>query len=423
MPSQFYVQPADIATPAVSALRGIGGAFQAQSLKEEEEAQKQEMLQELSDAYESGTYDDINELSIKYPEHSKAILTQGKFKSEQTMQNHLKSMMIAYQNPDQIDRVVQSGVKFLQQQGASEEEIARRSSWGDKYREDPEKMKKLMLDEISFMATPEQWKQFKDVAGVEGTDSSTAAKQKTGGFLVRDPDTGETKVAVGVFDTETGTLQTETASFGADVIVSKLGETGREESARKVGQAAGTERATATEKRANELMQRGILAAESTAVLHRGLELLETVETGGIDAVALAAKRIFGVEGADEGELSRSLGKAVLAQLRSTFGAQFTEREGARLERLEAGFGKSVSNNKRILQQTLKIVERTARRAMKAAESRGDKETVDDIQGLLDFRLSTEVTPEPIAAPEAEAGAMGAMTSEQLKAIAFGGQQ
>jgi hypothetical protein len=64
-------------------------------------------------------------------------------------------------------------------------------------------------------------------------------------------------------------------------------------------------------------------------VLRRGLDILKTLETGGVQAASLAAKKFFGVESADEGELSYLLGKAVLTKLRATFGAAFTvEEEG-----------------------------------------------------------------------------------------------
>ena len=82
--------------------------------------------------------------------------------------------------------------------------------------------------------------------------------------------------------------------------------------------------------------------------MRRGLELLATVNTGGIDNARLQIKKFFGVEGADEGELSANLGRAVLSQLRQTFGAAFTEREGARLDNLSARFGASTASNTRL---------------------------------------------------------------------------
>lgn len=155
----------------------------------------------------------------------------------------------------------------------------------------------------------------------------------------------------------------------------------------KAGEAAGTAQGKGEETRAQDLISRGISAAESTATIRRAISLLDSVGTGGFDSAALRAKQIFGIESGDEGELSNSLGKAVLGQLRETFGAAFTQEEGARLERIEANFSKSPETNKRLLNQALRIAEKTANRAMKAAEERGDTASVDDIKDMLDFSL------------------------------------
>ena len=147
-------------------------------------------------------------------------------------------------------------------------------------------------------------------------------------------------------------------------------------------------RGTAEEGRAQNIITEGLAAADSTAVLRRSLELLNRVETGGFNRVSLAAKRLFGIEGADEGELSANLGKAVLSQLRSTFGAAFTEKEGQRLEAIEAGFSSSPETNRRLLKNALTIAERSAQRAIRRAEQRDDYETADEIEAALDFDLA-----------------------------------
>lgn len=163
----------------------------------------------------------------------------------------------------------------------------------------------------------------------------------------------------------------------------------------KASEAAGTSQGKGEENRSQDLINRGVAAAESTATIRRAIDLLDAVETGGFDAVALRAKQFFGVEGADEGELSNSLGKSVLSQLRETFGAAFTQEEGARLERIEASFGKSPETNKRLLRQALRLAERTATRALGAARERDDLATVEDIEDLLSFRLDdTQSAPE-----------------------------
>ena len=154
--------------------------------------------------------------------------------------------------------------------------------------------------------------------------------------------------------------------------------------------AGGRAEATGAEQRAGKLITRGIAAAESTATIRRALTLLDDVKTGGVAAITLATKQKLGIEGANEGELSNSLGKSVLSQLRETFGAAFTENEGQRLERIEAGFGKSAATNRRLLGQALKIAEATAKRASKTAKDRGRTAEAADIEDLLNFSLDLE---------------------------------
>jgi len=152
--------------------------------------------------------------------------------------------------------------------------------------------------------------------------------------------------------------------------------------------AAGVERARGEEQRAQTIITEGQAAADSTGVLRRAIELLDLVDTGGFAKYGLAARRIFGIEGADEGELSSNLGKAVLSQLRSTFGAAFTAREGESLKEIEAGFGFNTETNKRLLNNALAIANRAAQRAIRRAEAREDFETSSEIEAALDFDIS-----------------------------------
>ena len=157
----------------------------------------------------------------------------------------------------------------------------------------------------------------------------------------------------------------------------------------EAGQIAGAQaRARGEEDRAQTIITEGLAAADSTGVLRRAIELLDLVDTGGFAKYGLAARRIFGIEGADEGELSSNLGKAVLSQLRSTFGAAFTAREGESLKEIEAGFGFNTETNKRLLNNALAIANRAAQRAIRRAETREDFETSSEIEAALDFDIS-----------------------------------
>jgi len=144
------------------------------------------------------------------------------------------------------------------------------------------------------------------------------------------------------------------------------------------------------EERSQDVINRGREAAESTALLRRTISLIDSIPSGGLAKAKLAATDFLGVTGADEGELSANLGRAVLSQLRETFGAAFTEREGARLERLSARFGRGAASNKRIVEQALMIAEEAAYRAIARAEEDGDIETAAEIEDMLLFEVAPQ---------------------------------
>lgn len=156
----------------------------------------------------------------------------------------------------------------------------------------------------------------------------------------------------------------------------------------KGAETAGSAQATRQQAQINT----GLDAADSLATVKRGIQLLDSVGTGGFENAKLRATQLFGITGADESELSANLGKAVLHQLRATFGAQFTEQEGQRLASIEAGFGKSTDGNKRLLGQAQKILDRAARRGLDAAESSGDKFTANEIRKSMEFSLDPDAS-------------------------------
>ncbi len=154
----------------------------------------------------------------------------------------------------------------------------------------------------------------------------------------------------------------------------------------KAGEAA----ATGISGRKQGFIDSGVEAADSVANIRRSLDLLKTVKTGGFNAAALRAKQLFGIEGADEGELSANLGRSVLAQLRPIFGAAFTAAEGERLERISEGFGRNAATNRRLLSNALEVARRAARRGISAAEDEGDNFTANEIRKALDLAESIE---------------------------------
>jgi len=156
-------------------------------------------------------------------------------------------------------------------------------------------------------------------------------------------------------------------------------------------------------QRSQKTIEAGLAASKGLPILNRALELLNVVQTGGFtNEIRLRVKVAFGIEGADEGELSANLGKAVLSQLRTTFGAQFTQQEGERLARIEAGFGKSPGTNRRLLNQAKQIAIDAARRAQKRAIAQKDFSTAQEIEEMINFKF--DIGPKDI----------GSMTDDEL---------
>lgn len=145
-----------------------------------------------------------------------------------------------------------------------------------------------------------------------------------------------------------------------------------------------------TAKRGQRVIVQGITAAQGMPTIKRSIDLLKEIKTGGYASVALKVKQAFGVEGADEAELSANLGRSVLGQLKDIFGSQFTDKEGLRLEKIEANFGKSPEGNLRILNQLYKMSELKVRQGRARAVAEEDEATVAEIDEYMNFQLTDE---------------------------------
>ncbi len=226
-----------------------------------------------------------------------------------------------------------------------------------------------------------------------GGTGEKATFAKSPGVVVELPD-GTFAQSIPVIDTRTGEVVNKISPLEGQP-VSRLGETGTELTARKIRQAGGITRTKAQQTRLQTDIDDAISAAKGMAVINRSIKLMGDLQTGGFDAIRVRAKQILGIESADEAELTANLGKQILSQLRPIFGAQFTEREGATLNRIEANFGKSTKGNIRLLNQLKQIVQRAAKRGIAAAKDTDDFRSALDIQELLEFTLQEEA-PENI---------------------------
>ena len=178
----------------------------------------------------------------------------------------------------------------------------------------------------------------------------------------------------------------------------------------KSSQAAQVQEAKSKAVRSQGFIDSGIEAADALSNLKRTRMLLDDIKTGGIDNAIIKGKQYFGVESADEGELSARLGKSVLAQLKPIFGSAFTAQEGQRLEGIEARLGANAETNKRLIEDAYKLTERAARRGLAAAKKSGDDFTYNEIKSALDeldkltFDVKKKADNDTIKALEAKFG-------------------
>ena len=201
-----------------------------------------------------------------------------------------------------------------------------------------------------------------------------------------------------------------------------MGETAGDQTVRAIFEAGGTteakekakteaaaklasekQRGQSEQQRTQTQIEEGLTSADQLATVNRSIDLLESVPTGNLDALVLRGQRLLGIAGADKTELQANLGTAVLARLKETFGAQFTEREGALLRDFSADFGKSTAGNKALLARAKRLIQRKAQRGIAAAIRNKDFAAARQIQEALDFDVTSEAPP-PQVIPTAAAG-------------------
>lgn len=233
-----------------------------------------------------------------------------------------------------------------------------------------------------FVDTGEQV--FEDVEAPTGISAAGAAERFFGSLtadLSAEQQADARLIQLGL-EARAGTTSATERIAGNPDLTEQVAESGATIAQRSAG-------ARAEESRLQGIISEGQVVADGLPVLRRSLELLDVVATGGVIREAqLSFAKSLGVETANQGEISANLGKAVLSQLRATFGAQFTEAEGQRLIAIEAGFGKNNKTNRRLLNQTIKIVEAKARRAIKLARSRDDEATAQIIEESMRLSLT-----------------------------------
>ena len=156
--------------------------------------------------------------------------------------------------------------------------------------------------------------------------------------------------------------------------------------------AAATETARGNVQRGQEVIDSGRSAAQSIPAIKSSLVLLDRIATGGVAGLGLRLRRALGGESADEGELAYNLRKQVLQQLKPTFGAAFTAREGDLLREIEASESRSTEANVRLLTNLLEALQLDAEIGRSRALSMEDTPTVREIDSYLNAQLGANAS-------------------------------
>ena len=142
---------------------------------------------------------------------------------------------------------------------------------------------------------------------------------------------------------------------------------------------------------ANEVLETGIRQARNIGRLKDALRILDRVETGGLAAIGLKTKRALGLTDADEGMLAYTLRMNVLKQLKPTFGAAFTAREGDLLADIQANEDPSTAANRALLEDMIRQMELDIDRAKLYAPDlgTGGERALTTMEGFMNQNFYT----------------------------------
>jgi len=156
--------------------------------------------------------------------------------------------------------------------------------------------------------------------------------------------------------------------------------------------ATATETAKGNVARGQEVIDSGRAAAKSIPQIKASLVLLDRIATGGVAGLGLRIRRALGGESADEGELAYNLRKQVLAQLKPTFGAAFTAREGDLLRDIESSESRNTEANVRLLTNLLAALQLDAEIGRSRALGMEDTPTIREIDSYLNAQLGANAS-------------------------------
>ena len=353
--------------------------FNMQQQKKQAEAQQQQLIKnqqldaEAAGIYKSGDMNAIADFSLKNPERAKGILAakgivddagvkrvSDRFSNILTSSNPLETLN------SEIAKGEAAGLDMTQSKQILSQNLP------------PEEIKKAAGMALASVDGG-RFKSIQEAYSSDGLSDNPSAVKETEWFNRQSKDVQDTHLKIKRGEKPTLDQKLDYEKSKAEI---------------KQDTDINTARKKSSEQRRQGYIDSGVSSADNLQAVNRSIDLLDSIETGGIDNALIRAKQTLGIESADEAELSYELGKSVLKQLKPTFGAAFTVNEMLELKRMEAGLGKSVAGNKRILKNLSKVIGRSANRGMRAAESLGDNFAADEIRLAMSNTESTEVPDE-----------------------------
>jgi hypothetical protein len=391
----FYVAPGNDFSGGLQGLGAIAGQFREER---EKKTRADEVKSAVTQAFQSGDPNAMAEVAIQYPEAQQTLQQLYGFKNDQTKLNALdtyKAVLSNKQNPQAALDAINQRIAYVESQGGDPSTVTLQA------RDNLQRMIQSGQDTTPFfkaaemeyagIASPQEWNAYSAISG--GAKDVQQAQYVEGLGYVQQLRNGQVTMAELSPDQQAKVRAALEAQAGRQAeaygLKTRTGLEVKEEL--EPGLERLKKEATTTGagniSRTQDYVNRGVVAAEGIPNIKRAITLLDDVQTGGVDKVSIRARQIFGIEGANEGELSYNMGKAVLSQLKDTFGSAFTAAEGERLEKLEAGLGRSPETNKRILKQALQVMESKAKRGAEAARTLDDEFAAQDIENYLSMEL------------------------------------
>lgn len=137
-------------------------------------------------------------------------------------------------------------------------------------------------------------------------------------------------------------------------------------------------------EREEGFIDNAFVAVRELTDLNRAFELIDQVETSGIEAMKMNITDFFGVTPADIGELNNLFGANILAGL-SAFTGAISEGERDFIKQMNAGIEKGQAVNKAQLRRLLRIKNnalRNGRRILEREAEKGDQNAIETLAEL-----------------------------------------